>query len=210
MAFGLSTRVKKETPVDPVVLEAKIQKKMHKLANAIKIPAPINQFKTTLEKADESRILDLFRKYRTETKAEKRTRLESENPKSGPKPILVKFGLKHITDLIEKKKLKLVLIAADVCPITVVCWLPTLCKKMGVAYAIISEKAQLGSIVNLKGTAAIGLEEVRAEDAAEFSEAIRISNAVFADQYEKHMTVIGGSKIGVQISGPVSKETFTN
>ncbi|KAI5149116.1 large subunit ribosomal protein L7Ae [Enteropsectra breve] len=193
MAFGIgSKRIKKEAPVDPVVKEAKLQKKLFKLANAIRIPAPINQFKTTLENVDEQRLVGLFSKYKPETREAKRERLSSENPMAGPKPIITKFGMKHIVDLIERKALKLVVIAADVMPITVVIALPTLCKKMGVAYAIVPSKATLGALVNMKQTAAVGLADVRGEDAAEFNDLLRISNAVFADQYEKHMTTIGG------------------
>lgn len=210
MALGLSTRVKKETPIDPVVREEKIQKKMYKLANAIKIPAPINQFKSILENVDEKRVLDLFAKYKPENREEKRIRLESEDPRAGPKPILIKFGLKHLTELIEAKRVKLVLIAADVTPITLVVWLPTLCKKMGVSYAIVKSRQVLGGLVNLKSTAAIGLEQVRREDSAEFNEITMMCDGVFTNQYEKHMTVIGGGRINLKDSECLKKETFTN
>lgn len=193
MAFGISNkRVKKSAPVDKEAKEAAIQKKVYNLANAIKIPAPINQFKTHLEGADLERTLNLMRKYRPENKEEKIARLSSANPKAGPKPIILKFGLRHVVDLIEQKKLKLVLIAADVAPITLVVALPTLCKKLGVSYAIVPSKAVLGSLVHLKTSAVVGIEGVKPEDQAEFNEVLRISNAMFSEQYEKHMTTIGG------------------
>lgn len=53
------------------------------------------------------------------------------------KPIVVKYGLNHITTLIESGKAQMVVIAHDVDPIELVCWLPALCKKMGVPYAIV-------------------------------------------------------------------------
>jgi large subunit ribosomal protein L7Ae len=53
------------------------------------------------------------------------------------KPIVVKYGINHITQLIESGKAQLVLIAHDVDPIELVVWLPALCKKMGVPYCII-------------------------------------------------------------------------
>lgn len=196
--------------IDPLVLEAKINRKMYKLANAIRIPPPINQFKTVLEDADEKRVFDLFAKYKPETREEKQKRLESANPREGPKPILIKFGLKHLTDLISAKKTKLVLIAADVCPITVVVWLPSLCKRMGISYAIVKSRASLGALVNLKSAAAIALESVRPEDAAEFEEIIGMCNAVFADQYEHHMTTSGGGRINLPVDADCKKETFTN
>lgn len=211
MVLGISTkRVKKEAPVDPAVQEQKIQKKLFKLANAIKIPGPINQFKTTFEKVDEDRVIDLFSRYKPETKAEKRKRMESADPRSGPKPALIKFGLKHITDLIERKKLKMVLVAADVTPVTVVLFLPTLCKKMGVSYAIVRSKEMLGGLVNLKSSAAVGLEAVRAEDQAAFGDIIKMANSVFSDQYEKHMTTVGGGRINLKDAECLKKETFSN
>ncbi|KAI4291176.1 large subunit ribosomal protein L7Ae [Pancytospora philotis] len=213
MALGISSfkRTKKNVEtVDPAVREQKIQTKIYKFANAIKIPAPVNQFKTTLEKTDEDRVMDLFAKYRPETREEKMNRLASADPRAGPKPVLIKFGMKHIVDLIERQKLKLVLIAADVTPITIVLALPTLCKKMGVAYAIVPSRERLGGLVHLKSAAAVGLEEVRGEDQAAFADITRMCNAVFADQYEKHMTVVGGGRINLKDSECLKKETFTN
>lgn len=53
------------------------------------------------------------------------------------KPIVVKYGINHITQLIESGKAQLVVIAHDVDPIELVVWLPALCKKMGVPYCIV-------------------------------------------------------------------------
>ena len=193
MALGISKKhVKKSAPIDKEAREEAIQKKVYNLANAIKIPAPINQFKTNLTGVDLDRTLDLLRIYRPENKEEKMIRLQSENPKAGPKPIILKFGLRHVVDLIEQKKLRFVVIAADVAPITLVISLPTLCKKFNIPYAIVPSKEVLGSLVHLKSSAVIGIEGVRAEHQAEFNEVIRISNAMFMNQYEKHMTTIGG------------------
>jgi large subunit ribosomal protein L7Ae len=69
-------------------------------------------------------------KYRPETKRAKRKRLlaaaqaKTENKDAAPaetkKPNVVKYGLKHITGLVEQKKAKLVIIAHDVDPIEVI------------------------------------------------------------------------------------------
>ena len=69
-------------------------------------------------------------KYRPETKAEKKARLTAKAEKKaegkedtpGKKPILVKYGLNHITSLVENKKAQLVVIAHDVDPIEVQCF----------------------------------------------------------------------------------------
>jgi len=193
MALGRSTkRIKKVEPVDPEAREAAIQKKVYNLANAIKIPPPVNQFKTQLEGSDLDKTLDLLKKYRPETREEKQVRLQSANPREGPKPILLKFGLRHVVDLIERKKLAFVAIAADVAPITLVIALPTLCKRFDIPYAIVPSKSVLGSLVHLKSSAVVGIEGVHPADKKEFDDVVRISNALFMDMYEKHMTTVGG------------------
>merc|ERR1711916_273641 len=42
------------------------------------------------------------------------------------KPYVVKYGINHVTGLIEQKKAQLVVIAHDVDPIEIVLWLPSL------------------------------------------------------------------------------------
>ena len=67
-------------------------------------------------------------KYRPETKAEKKARLtkaaerkaEGKDEAPGKKPVFIKYGINHITNLIESKKAQLVVIAHDVDPIEVI------------------------------------------------------------------------------------------
>ena len=79
------------------------------------------------------------------------------------RPYHIKFGLNHITKLIEERKAKLVIIASDVDPIELVVWLPALCRKMDVPYCFVRGKAALGKLVHLKNAAALALTEVRKE-----------------------------------------------
>jgi hypothetical protein len=66
-------------------------------------------------------------KYRPETKVQKKERLtaaaaataEGKKVDAGKKPIFVKYGINHITALVEAKKAQLVVIANDVDPIEV-------------------------------------------------------------------------------------------
>jgi hypothetical protein len=51
--------------------------------------------------------------------------------------VVVKFGLNHVTHLVETGKASLVVIAHDVDPIELVVWLPAVCKKMNVPYIIV-------------------------------------------------------------------------
>lgn len=61
------------------------------------------------------------------------------------KPVVVKYGLNHVTQLIESGEAQLVVIAHDVDPIELVVWLPALCKKQGIPYCIV--KVLLQSVV---------------------------------------------------------------
>ncbi|WUR04256.1 ribosomal protein eL8 [Vairimorpha necatrix] len=172
--------------------ERLITKKISKLADAIKRPPAIQQFKTILESEDCKRALALFSKYKPETHEERLERLKKSNPQEGPKPILAKQGLRHVTRLIETKKAKFVLVAADVNPAELVLFIPTLCKKMNIPYAIVESQNMLGSVVNMKKTTILALCDVKGEDKKELEEIIKISNEMFSEQYEQHMTRWGG------------------
>merc|ERR1712196_231808 len=87
-----------------------------------------------------------------------------ETPASSAPGPVIKFGLKHVTQLIEDKKAKIVLIAHDVDPIELVIWLPALCRKMDVPFAIVKGKARLGTLTNQKTCAVVALTKVNKED----------------------------------------------
>jgi len=55
--------------------------------------------------------------------------VDKKATKDETKPKVLKFGLNHVTTLIENKKAKMVVIAHDVDPIELVLWLPQLCRK---------------------------------------------------------------------------------
>ena len=83
-------------------------------------------------------------KYAPETAAEKKTRVvaaasaKTEGKKvETKKPVVLKYGLNHITSLIEDKTAKLVVIAHDVDPIELVIFLPQLCRKNNVPFAFV-------------------------------------------------------------------------
>ena len=102
-------------------------------------------------------------KYAPETRKQKQDRLRntaaSGDKKSTPRPVNVKYGLNHVTYLVEQKRAKLVLIASDVDPIETVVFLPTLCKAMGVPFAIVQCKARLGKLVHKKTASCVALTE---------------------------------------------------
>jgi len=85
----------------------------------------------------------------------------------------LKYGLNHITHLVEEKKAKLVVIAHDVDPIETVLWLPALCRKQDVPFCFIKGKARLGKLVNKKTATAVALSDVRKEHQAEFDSLVK-------------------------------------
>jgi len=185
----------------------KVQRQKRILLQRLKVPPTINQFTKALDKSTATSLFKLLHKYRPETKRAKRKRLleqarvAAENkdaPKEAPKKTnAVKFGLKHITGLVEQKKAKLVIIAHDVDPIELVVWLPTLCRKMDVPYCIVKGKARLGTVVHHKTATALAFTQVNKEDQKELATLAQAAS----DSYNKNTEIRkmwGGSKLGVK------------
>ena len=74
----------------------------------------------------------------------------------------LKSGIREVTSSVMSKKAQLVLIAHDVDPIEVVLFLPALCRKMGIPYAIIKSKARLGRLVHRKTCTCLAFTTVKA------------------------------------------------
>merc|ERR1711959_138372 len=109
--------------------------------------------------------------YKPETKAEKKQRLQeiaktkvAGGNDASKKPNFVKHGINHVVQLVESKQAKLVVIAHDVDPIELVCWLPALCRKKDVPYCIIKGKSRLGRLVHKKDAACVAFTTVRKEE----------------------------------------------
>ena len=78
-----------------------------------------------------------------------------------------------MTYLIEQKRAKLVLIAADIDPIETVVFLPSLCKSMEIPYAIVSSKERLGYLVGKKTSTCVALTDFK-DNAAELENMCKI------------------------------------
>lgn len=183
----------------PKYIQLQRQKKILNLR--LKVPPAIAQFQNTLDKNSATQAFKLFNKYRPETAEEKKERLNKEaaaiaEGKSAfdvsSKPLVVKYGLNHVVSLIENKKPKLVLIANDVDPIELVIFLPALCRKMGVPYAIVKGKARLGTLVHKKTSSVAALVDISPEDEAELAKLVSTVNANFVDKYEESRKHWGG------------------
>jgi len=167
----------------------RIQRQRAILKKRIKVPPAINQFSKTLDKNQASNLFRLMGRYRPESATEKKERLvataaaESKNQEvnKGSKPKHIKYGLNHITELIESKKAKLVVIAHDVDPIELVVWLPALCRKMDVPYCIVKGKARLGQMVYKKTCTALALTEVNKEDVHKLDQLVQNYRVMYND-----------------------------
>lgn len=174
----------------------RVQRQRKVLYQRLKVPPSINQFKRTLEKNQAAELFRLLSKYSPETRAEKRARLMAAAEAGGasgdgPGPVL-KFGLNHVTTLIEQKKAQLVVIAADVDPIELVVWLPALCRRMDIPYMIVNNKGRLGTLVHQKRTAVVALTEVNKEDRAKFESLQEIARSQYNDAVDSRRTWGGG------------------
>ncbi|OIW05636.1 hypothetical protein TanjilG_23422 [Lupinus angustifolius] len=180
-----------------------IQRKKRILKQRLKVPPALNQFTKTLDKNLATSLFKILLKYRPEEKAEKKERLlkraqaEADGkPLEAKKPIVVKYGLNHVTYLIEQNKAQLVVIAHDVDPIELVVWLPALCRKMEIPYCIVKGKARLGTVVHKKTASVLCLTTVKNEDKLEFSRVLEAIKANFNDKYDEYRKKWGGGIMG--------------
>lgn len=177
----------------------RLQRQKRVLSMRLKVPPQVNQFMTkALEKNQAETLFKMLLKYRPEDKKQKKDRLKAEaearaagKEADKKKPIVVKYGINHITNLVESGKAQMVVIAHDVDPLELVVWLPALCKKMGVPYAIVKCKARLGAIVHKKTATALCLTAVKNEDQREFAKLAE----TFKSQYNEGPRVQWGGHI---------------
>lgn len=173
----------------------------------------MNQFNKTLDKNTATQTFRLLNKYQPETKAEKKQRLSAvaakiaagAEPEKTPKPLMVKYGLNHVTALIENKKAQLVLIAHDVDPVEIVIFLPALCRKMGVPYAIVKGKARLGTLVNKKTATVVAVTEVKPEHKQELASIISAIKVNFNEKYDEIRKQWGGNVLGHKSTVAIAK-----
>ncbi|PYI11595.1 60S ribosomal protein L7A [Aspergillus sclerotiicarbonarius CBS 121057] len=189
----------------PEYVRLQRQKKILNLR--LKVPPSIAQFQATLDRNTAAQTFKFLNKYRPETKVEKKERLHAEatavaegkkKEEVSKKPYNVKYGLNHVVGLVENKKASLVLIAHDVDPIELVVFLPALCRKMGVPYAIVKGKARLGTVVHKKTAAVLALTETRAEDKAEFAKLLSAVKEGYTDKTEESRRHWGGGIMGAK------------
>jgi len=218
-AYGIGIGVQPKRDLTRFVrwpLYVKLQRKRRVLYDRLKTPPAINQFTRTLDKNTATTLFKLLSKYRPEEKLARHKRLleaakqRAEAVKAGKtvekketkKHWTVKYGINHITSLVESKRAKLVVIAHDVDPVELVIWLPALCRKLQVPYVIVKGKARLGAVVGKKTATALALVGVNKEDEADFSELSNTAKELFNDRYDEirlnKAAAWGGGKFGAK------------
>jgi len=178
----------------------RIQRQKRILMQRLKVPPTIAQFSNTVDKNQTSKLLKLLGKYSPETKQDKKERLKKEAEGKGgktAKPVHLKYGLNHVTTLIEENKAKLVVIAHDVDPIEMVVFLPALCRKKGVPFCFIRGKANLGKLCHLKTATCVAVTDVRKEDLADLDGLSKTFKSQYNDN-EKLRRVWGGGIMGIK------------
>jgi large subunit ribosomal protein L7Ae len=184
----------------------RIQRQKRVLFMRLKSPPALNQFSQTVDKNQASQLLKLLAKYAPETTKDKKTRLQAEAEARkggkkedfvGPKPILLKYGLNHITTLVEENKAKMVVIAHDVDPLEMMIFLPALCRKKGIPYCFVKGKARLGKLVHTKTATCVALTEVRKEDFQDFDTLKKNFTAQF-NENTNHKKQWGGGLMGIK------------
>ncbi|CAK0824460.1 unnamed protein product [Prorocentrum cordatum] len=157
----------------------------------LKVPPAINQFNMAIDKNQTAQLFKLMKKYMLETAEVKKARLMkmAEQKKDGQgvktkKPQVIKYGLNHVTTLVEQKQAKLDAFAHDVDPIGTVVWLPALCRKKEVPYCIVKGKNRLGQLVHKKSAASVALTTVNNEDKKELDTLAGYFKGQFNDNTE--------------------------
>ncbi|KAK3816223.1 MAG: 50S ribosomal protein L30e-like protein [Benniella sp.] len=192
----------------------RLQRQRKILNQRLKVPPALNQFTQVLDKNTATQLFKLANKYRPETRIEKKQRLtaaaaaqvEKKGAKADTKkPHVIKYGINHITALVEAKKASLVVIADDVDPIEVVVWLPALCRKLGIPYVIVKGKARLGTVVHKKTATALAFTEVRPEDKAELASLVTAVQANYTEKFESARRTWGGGIMGFKSQNKMTK-----
>jgi len=169
----------------------RLQRQKRILLRRLKVPAAIAQFFSPLDKPNTSSLFKTLEKYVPETRRAKFQRIKEKaaervNNKDKKevqieKPTTIKYGLNHVTYLIEQKKAKLVIIASDVDPIENVLFLPTLCKTMDIPYCIVNNKSRLGAFVHKKTASCLAITDFKLAQ-SELQNIARISKDTFNNQ----------------------------
>ena len=189
----------------------RLQRQRKILSKRLKTPPPVHAFDHILPKTNAVALFKFLAKYRPEEDAARKARRVAAAKKvaevmkakkeapvaerkaayknivgglAAKRPMAVKFGLNHVTNLICKGKAKLVVIACDVDPIELVIWLPQLCRKKNVPFCIVKNKARLGQLCHRKTASCLAVTAVKKADREEFNKLVQEVKPHFLENFD--------------------------
>jgi large subunit ribosomal protein L7Ae len=193
----------------------RVQRQRAVLFQRIKVPPPINQFRSqTLDRQTSSQLFKFLDKYRPEDKRQKKQRLKAiaeqkaagKQVAPGKRPPTVRIGINEVTTLVEQKRAQLVCIAGDIEPLEIALHLPALCRKVGVPYCIIrGGRSRLGKVARRKSIAALAVVDIRPEDKGALSKLVETVRTNFNDRYDEIRKQWGGGQVGSKSRARVLK-----
>merc|ERR1711983_64210 len=191
----------------------RLQRQKAVLQTRLKIPPAINQFYSTLDRQTATQLFKLMDKYRPETKQAKKERLreraaaraEGKEDTPSKRVPMVRHGVNTVTTLVEKKKAQLVVISNDVDPIELVMFLPALCRKMGVPYCIVKNKARLGRVCRRKTTSCLAITNVESNDRSSLSKLVESVKTNYNERFDEIRKHWGGGSLGSKSAAKVAK-----
>ncbi|KAF7330422.1 hypothetical protein MVEN_02481000 [Mycena venus] len=184
----------------------RLQRQKVILHQRLKVPPAIAQFAHTLDKNTATQLFKLLNKYRPETKAEKKTRLETtaaavaENKDAAkviPKSRSTSNSGSTTPSLLSRPRRPPSSSSHTTStPSSLSFSFPALCRKMGVPYVIVKGKARLGTVVHKKTAAVLALQDVKSEDTRELATIVSAAKANFSDKYDEQRRQWGGGLRG--------------
>merc|ERR1711874_270423 len=191
----------------------RLQRQKVVLQTRLKVPPAVNQFYSTLDRQTATQLFKLMDKYRPETRQAKKERLvaraeaRAAGKEDAPtkRAAVIRQGINDVTRLVEKKKAQLVVIANDVDPIELVLFLPALCRKMGVPYCIVKNKARLGKVVHRKTTTCLAITNVESSDRTALDKLVQSVKTNYNDRAEEIKKHWGGSSLGSKSQARINK-----
>merc|ERR1712108_113535 len=142
-------------------------------------------------------------KERLKKRAEARAAGKEDTPTK--KKAVVRHGANTVTTLVEKKKAQLVVMGSDVDPIELVLFLPALCRKMGVPYCIVKNKARLGKVVHRKTTTCLAITNVESTDRTALNKLVETVKTNYNERAEEIKKHWGGSSLGSKSQARINK-----
>merc|ERR1711976_977755 len=216
MGFGIGQDIQPKRDLSRFVKWPKyirLQRQKAVLQTRLKVPPAINRFNSALDHQTATQLFKLLDKYRPETKQQKKERLREraearaagKEDKPTKRAPVVRQGINTVTTLVEKKKAQLVVIANDVDPIEIVLFLPALCRKMGVPYCIVKNKARLGRVTRRKTTTCLALTHVESNHRNALNKLVETVKTNFNERAEEIKKHWGGSTLGNKSSARIAK-----